>query len=269
MRTQTNFIDYKNHRIAYTIIGSGNQFIIAFHGVLLEKSAYDFLENLGDEYTILAFDLPFHGETEWQEPYILTPDLIAVFQLLKEQYQLERVHLLGYSIGARWVHVLIEHFAAMISSVVYVAPDSVMDNKFYSFATGNIIGKPIFKLMTHRTRWLHNLINTGERIKIIPPKQAKFIRTATGSEEKSKLIYKIWKGYATLDFNIAHVISNVNNLHIPTLLVIGLYDTIIKREHVQPLINSVKNIKVVTLEQTHHLLTPLLIPTLQQFYHEI
>lgn len=266
IRLMSHFITYQQHKIAYTLFGSGRQYIFAFHGVLLQKEAFSFMQHLDGDYTVIAVDLPFHGATVWQKNHVNNEDVVAIFQRFIEQLNITSCHLFGYSIGARLVHILLEAFPSIINSVVYAAPDGVTTNKFYKFATSSVIGKPIFKLMTHRVKTLHRAINMGVQFKMIPPKNAKFIKTATGSAEKSMSIYKIWNGYAYLQYNIPHVIQVLTEHQISVLMVLGKYDEIIRKQDVAPFIQDIPHLQLVELSQTHHLLTPEIIPTLQTFY---
>ena len=61
---QEGKVVYKNNIIAYKKYGTGDRILLAF--MVLDKAAYRWgiLEPyLGNKFTLIAFDLPFHGDT--------------------------------------------------------------------------------------------------------------------------------------------------------------------------------------------------------------
>ena len=64
----TEYIPWGSSRIAYTRWGTGGKLLFCLHGYGETGAGFAFLETaLGDEYTILAIDMPFHGGTDWKE----------------------------------------------------------------------------------------------------------------------------------------------------------------------------------------------------------
>ena len=52
----------------YQKFGNGKQIMLAFHGFGQESSVYKCLADVLTEYTFYAFDLFFHGKSQWDFP---------------------------------------------------------------------------------------------------------------------------------------------------------------------------------------------------------
>ena len=64
---------YKNSQVSYYRFGTGPQAAICFHGYGEDGKSYAFLEKyLGDRFSFYGIELPFHGDTDWQEGLLFT-----------------------------------------------------------------------------------------------------------------------------------------------------------------------------------------------------
>ena len=105
---KTSYIRYKQSDIAFATAGNGEKILCCFHGFGETGRSFTHLTHeVGKIYTIIAVDLPFHGETRWNEGLLMQPadltnilDLIfAALYIMPEKKQ--RYSLLGYSLGGR------------------------------------------------------------------------------------------------------------------------------------------------------------------------
>lgn len=261
-------ISYGPHTVTYKVIGNGAQYILAFHGALLDKDAFDVLSELGDDFTIIALDLPYHGETNWKHEIVTPHDIKVIIYDLLTKFHLEKIHLIGYSIGAKWLNWMVQHYAEKILSVIYLAPDGIKEDKIYQLATNNFIGKSVFKRVTHSNQLLLCLINIINGIGLLPNAKYKYLKKIVSNTTMTRQIYHVWTSFAPLKSNIDLVISKINNFKIPTLLIYGTHDTIINPEKLEPLIRGVQHLKLISLPKAHHILTAELVSTLKIFYEE-
>ncbi|GIN73132.1 putative 2-succinyl-6-hydroxy-2,4-cyclohexadiene-1-carboxylate synthase [Bacillus sp. J14TS2] len=98
MKIHVNGVDY-----FYTIQGSGPPLLL-LHGFTGDHSTWtDFVQSMQDDYTLFSLDLLGHGKASIPadppryEIKQLANDLAAILEKLK----LEKVHVLGYSMGGR------------------------------------------------------------------------------------------------------------------------------------------------------------------------
>jgi pimeloyl-ACP methyl ester carboxylesterase len=74
------FFSFGSSRIHYFQWGRGEKILLCFHGYGESAASFGFLsEALGQDFTILAIDLPYHGETQWRGGLYLDPrDLLEI-----------------------------------------------------------------------------------------------------------------------------------------------------------------------------------------------
>ena len=74
----SGYCSYRSSRIHYCRWGSGGRLLLCFHGYGENTDSFSLFEAvLGEEYTILAIDMPFHGLTEWKEGTQFLPGELA------------------------------------------------------------------------------------------------------------------------------------------------------------------------------------------------
>src|ERR1700744_3326350 len=140
------FIAFRSSRFHYSCWGTGSRILFAFHGYGESSESFAFLaEALGRDFTIVAMDLPFHGETEWKEAELFFDpgDLPALLEAIAEGLpgRQQGWWLMGYSMGGRIALQLLELAAPRIERLVLLAPDGLVVNPWYWLAPRNHGGK--------------------------------------------------------------------------------------------------------------------------------
>ena len=82
---ESHFIRWRSSTIHYNRLGHGSEWLFCFHGYGEQGSSFDLFEELlGDAYSLIAIDLPFHGQTDWQEGLSFpVVDLIQIIDQIK------------------------------------------------------------------------------------------------------------------------------------------------------------------------------------------
>ncbi len=142
----THFITYRNSTIAYRRTGSGKEWLFCFHGYGYDGLSFDIFSSLlHKRYTIIAIDLPFHGQTNWQEGLLFEPEaLVSIIHSIKSPDL--KMSLLGYSMGGRVVMQLAQLVPEEINKIVLVAPDGFHKNKWQWLSTQTLAGNRLFAL---------------------------------------------------------------------------------------------------------------------------
>ena len=143
------FLTYKKSRVSWYYFGSGVQSVICFHGYGEKGSYFSFLEKYsGKQFCFIAIDLPFHGETEWNEGLDFTwedlRDIISEITNDKNQISNNKITLLGFSLGGRIGLSLYQAIPDRIKKVVLLAPDGLKVNFWYWLSTQTLIGNKLF-----------------------------------------------------------------------------------------------------------------------------
>ena len=105
--------------------GSGKAVILALHGFGRNGARMERLGvHLGNEFTMLAPDLPYHGKTEWYTDRYDVADMTNMLQQLLDRYAQQPVYLLGHSLGGRYLSSCLRGLRhANIQDIALVAPD--------------------------------------------------------------------------------------------------------------------------------------------------
>src|SRR5690606_2199861 len=98
-------LPYLQSEFSGVTAGSGDELLICFHGFGESASRFTCMEPaLGNMFTIVALDMPFHGHTTWSEGRdVEQEDLEALIKKILERFGKQRFSLMGYSMGGRLV----------------------------------------------------------------------------------------------------------------------------------------------------------------------
>lgn len=106
--------------------GTGPELLIALHGFSNQARMFRELANsLHQRYTLVAPDLPFHGQTNWQKDHFSKTDLLEIMAQILEREQQTQCTLLGFSFGARLAQGLSTAMGGRVSRLVLLSPDGV------------------------------------------------------------------------------------------------------------------------------------------------
>jgi pimeloyl-ACP methyl ester carboxylesterase len=227
---QKHFLLYKKSTIHYSRFGTGSRLALCFHGYGESEKVFHFLEKeAGNHYTFLAIDLPFHGQTVWNEGLLFTPlDLQQIVAaIIKEAGTSGTITLLGYSLGGRIALRLYQSSPESIDQLVLLAPDGLTVNPWYWFATQTWLGNRCFKLTMHKPGWFFGLLQLGKKLGWVNSSVFKFVQHAIGDAAIRKLLYERWTALRKIRPCLPHIKKQLQQQHTIVRLVYGKHDRII------------------------------------------
>jgi pimeloyl-ACP methyl ester carboxylesterase len=237
---QSSFISYRSSVIHYVRMGEGSRLVLCFHGYGEEGTAYSFLEKYNrQDFTFYAIDLPFHGQTEWNEGLLFTHlDLQQIIEeilaqgnskLLAEpcgKTKNSKLSLLGFSLGARIALSLYQSQPARIEKLVLLAPDGLKINFWYWLATQTWPGNRFFALTMKHPGWFFGFLKLLNRLKLVNISIFKFINYYIGDKEVRRLLYARWTTLRKLKPNLQRIRSFISDNKTPVRLIYGQHDRI-------------------------------------------
>src|SRR5512138_3675541 len=120
-------VTYRNSSVACYKFGFGEKLVFCFHGYGEDGNSFSFLEKYaGAQYSFIAFDLPFHGNTQWHDEEFTTADLVNIIRQLvgaDVNHHTKKISLLGFSLGGRVALSLYQSMPSEIDKIVLLAPD--------------------------------------------------------------------------------------------------------------------------------------------------
>jgi len=257
---QSSFITYKNSSIHYCLYGSGQKLLFCFHGYGEDAESFACLEEkLGSDYTLIAIDMPFHGETIWKEGLNFEPlELVEIIRQITgklfNQSTNQLINLLGYSMGGRIALHLLQLIPGVITRAVLVAPDGLHKSLWYSFSTQTYIGNKVFKHAMYKPARLFWLLKQGERFKLAHPSIIKVAHYYLDDAEERIKLYERWTTMRRFKPNPGLLKKIIARYNIPVRFLFGKHDGIIVSGRSDILRDDARNVQVHVIEAGHRLM---------------
>jgi pimeloyl-ACP methyl ester carboxylesterase len=256
------FIPFRSSRFHYCSWGTGDQLLFAFHGYGESAASFAFLADaLGREFTIIALDMPFHGQTEWREPRLFFDprDLVALLEAIAVEFpgREQGWWLLGYSMGGRVAMQVLELVQVRVERLVLLAPDGLHVNPWYRLATRTRLGNRFFRWTMKKPGWLFILLNTGNRLGLVNPSLFKFAAHYIDDDAVRRTLYARWTVMRGFRPRLRDVAGTIREFQIPVVLLYGSYDRIIRPRRGERFLRRIEpNGRLTVLPAGHAILQP-------------
>lgn len=224
---QEKILSYRNSQISYHKYGNGPDILLCFHGYGEQASAFNFLpKHIGNQYTVYAISLPFHGHTQWKEGLLFTgADLLAIVDSLLGKDQ--SFTILGFSLGGRVALSLYQLIPARIQKMVLLAPDGLKVNGWYWLATQTRPGNQFFNFTMRHPGWFLWILHAMKKMRMINTSIYKFVDHYIGSKQIREELYTRWTTFRRLKPDLKKIRQLVLAHQTPFRLVYGRHDRII------------------------------------------
>lgn len=241
--------------------------VICFHGYGELGDHFRILDQEDlSPYSLYCIDLPHHGRTVWKDGNaFLRDDLLQVRQLVTSHHQREfaasghdgRYALMGYSLGGRVAMRLFQSDPSRVHRLVLLAPDGLSSSFWYWFCTSTILGNKIFHYSMHRSLWFLKFLRQLKKTKLINKNKLKFITDYVEHPNSRRLVYHRWRTLRKLVPSASSVKSRLREHHVPTRVLFGKFDRIIKPSTGKSFARAVRSNGAYTeLNCGHQLLLP-------------
>jgi pimeloyl-ACP methyl ester carboxylesterase len=240
--------------------------MLAFHGFSENGTSFLALEpSLGKKFTVYAFDIPYHGETVWNEPsHFTTGDLINIMNLFITEIGIQRFSVLGFSMGGKCALYLIKSFPRQIVELWLLASDGIKTNKVYNVAVYPRWGRELFKTTIRHPGWFFFMIKLLHRLRILSPWLLKFTYNHMDTVEKRQRLYNTWISMAEFNPDIQIVKNRIIENNIRVCLFFGRRDEVIRPEVGISFAEGLANCKLTILERGHYFIDSKLNPFIEE-----
>jgi pimeloyl-ACP methyl ester carboxylesterase len=224
--TEPLIVSYKNSQVSYHRFGKGDQQVICFHGYGEDSNSFSFLEKYaGEKFTFIAIDMPFHGNTEWDEADFATTDLTSIVKNIVKQNL--KLTLMGFSLGGRIALSLYQAMPSEIDRLLLLAPDGLKINFWYWLATQTFLGKGLFSFTMKHPGWFFGFLKFINLLGLVNRSIFKFVNYYIGDEKVRKQLYQRWISLRKLKPGVRQIKNLISKNHIQVRLIYGKYDRII------------------------------------------
>ena len=211
--------------VAWRRFGQGPEAVVCFHGYGESSRSFAFLDkHAGNQYSFYTIDLPYHGDTVWNESAFSESDLLEIIDRICPS---TRFTVLGFSLGGRVGLSLFETRPANINRVVLLAPDGLKVNFWYWLATQTMAGKSLFRFTMKNPGWFFGLLRLFNFFGIVNASVFKFVRYYIGDPPLRELLYHRWISLRKLRPDLNQVKRLATEFKTPFTLVYGKHDRII------------------------------------------
>lgn len=233
--------------------GTGSKLLLAFHGYAESASTFHlFGQYLGKEYTILAFGLPHHGASTWKEDMPFTiHHLSALVRSVKTTYNVNKISVMGYSIGGRICLSMVAAMPETIDKVLLMGADGLAVNGNYYLLTRTRIGKFLFKWFLRNPKASMRMNNALRNLRLISAARHKLVAHSLRTEEQRKLLLQVWPGLSSLLPKPRKVKAIIAQYRVPIVIYMGAYDKLLPPKLSIRFAQGLDTVKVFILKKGH------------------
>jgi pimeloyl-ACP methyl ester carboxylesterase len=228
-----NPIQYSRHTLnntkssfSYLLFGSGKKLLIALPGYANEADLFlKIAPALSGEFTVIALDLPWHGETKIINKDFNKADFIAILKDIIALFpELQAVELMGYSYGGRLSLGVFE--SLNISRLWLIAADGLEARRGYNFFPVSL-RKALSRFVSRPDLFL-NLLSALHKLGLVPKYTHRFMTHHLGDKKNRKRLMGTWIFTADFVSSQKSLMQTLNEKKTPVVLIYGREDKIIQ-----------------------------------------
>ncbi|MFI5154927.1 MAG: alpha/beta hydrolase [Chitinophagales bacterium] len=227
-------IPYKRSLIHYQKSGIGPRPLFCFHGYGESGDSFALLAPyLHETYTLIAIDLPFHGQTLWEEGLNCLPaEMLEIIDRIGNQEDLlpSRITIAGYSMGGRVALSLLEIIPEKIERLILLAPDGLKMNGWYWLATHTFLGNRLFRFTMAYPAWFLGSLRLLGRIKGVNQSIHKFAISYLEDRQMRNDLYDCWITMRAFKPSSKEIKRLIVKYKILVDLIYGRFDRMIRYE---------------------------------------
>ena len=208
---------------------SGLPWVVFIHGFGQDFQAFNpIYEVLEGKYSFLALHIFFHGESDIDSDIPLElSDWQTIVEKLFVSLHIEKAHWIGFSMGGKFTLISLQLMPHLFSEVTVLAPDGIVMNPWYRFATQNFIGRFCLRVLLLYIPFLRFLVLAFSKIGLIKSSLGRFTEHQLSSPEKRELVLNVWIRFRKIWPSEKIWRQHIKDLKIPVGIVLGKYDSII------------------------------------------
>lgn len=255
-QTQPGFLSHGNHQLRCLKMGQGKKVILAFHGFGEEAISFEPLAKmLTKDYTVIAFDFPGKSSDLWIGKNKPDCKIMSYFiHRICEEFKVEKITLMGYSMGARPALCLMGYLSEKVEKLVLLAPDGLKRNIWYYLATHNFYGRLLLKqILKQPEKWmkyLEKLVN----LNLVNKRWQQLAMNTLKDVDAREKIFVDWSFTRNFIPNKRFIIKKIRKKKIPLLLFMGAKDLIFPPEEGKQFIQGLPFAELHVLECGHHIM---------------
>ena len=252
---QSFFLEHNGAKIHCLRFGEGPHLLIALHGYGDRARLFAILEGaLTARYTVVAFDLPFHGQTAWPHRTFTKADTLAIVRQIMEREGKARLSLMGYSFGARVSQAMLPDLLPQLDKLYLLAPDGIRTKGMSAAVRTPMWARTLFFHLLKKPQWFLRLLELGRSLRIVPPLILHFLSFNLTRPERFQRAFGCW--FALDSFYLPrHRIKAIwRESGLPVDIYFGTKDEMIHYKTVKKMVEGVRNVRIFRMNAGHRLI---------------
>lgn len=251
---QSFYIDHGDARIHCLQFGQGDRLLIALHGFGDRARLFAILEKaLAERYTVVAFDLPFHGQTEWTERSFTKNDLLGIIRQILTRQNKERFCLMGFSFGARLAQAMLPDMLPQLDKLYLLSPDGIQTKGMSAaMRTPMWVRQFLFRILK-KPAWFLRLLELGRRLQVVPPLVLHFLSFNLTRPERFDRTFGCWLALDSFYLRRRHIKALWKSSGLPVDIYFGTKDEMIHYKTVKKMVEGIPNVRLFLMDEGHRL----------------
>ncbi|TNE58352.1 MAG: alpha/beta hydrolase [Bacteroidetes bacterium] len=252
---QSFYLDHREASIHCLRFGQGPRLLIALHGFGDRARLFAILEEaLAPRYTVVAVDLPFHGQTEWPYQTFSKQDILEIVRKIMEREGKDRLCLMGYSFGARLVQAMLPDLLPQLDKLYLLAPDGIRTKGMpLAVRTPMWARRLLFRLL-QPPDWFLFLVDTGRRLGVVPPLISGFLAFNLKRPERFRRTFGCWLSLRSFYLRRRRIKAIWRESGLPVDIYFGTKDEMIRYKTVKKMVEGVRNVRIYLMDAGHRLI---------------
>ncbi len=249
----------------------GPQLLLAFHGYSNNSSIFSGLaQKMLPQFTTVALDLPGHGSTDWDEKETLDgPELRKIVTDLCAEHGVEKLSLLGFSLGGRVALGTLRAVPEKIQSVTLLAPDGLKTHPLLAYTNDSRAGIFLLDDVHKNPARYGKLLASLRRRNVLTENLYQFFNYHLSQTAYNTMLRTSWQALRKLYPKPAQLRKVFAQYDIPVHLLMGIHDPVIPLRNGEYFAGLFpRNVTLHKIRKGHRLMTddvyPEIVKTLLQ-----
>ncbi len=249
------YLEYNDAKVHCLRFGQGPRLLVALHGFGDRARLFAILEEaLKERYTVVAIDLPFHGQTAWQGNTFTKPDILHVIRQIMVREGKERLSLMGYSFGARLVQAMLPELLPQLDKLYLLAPDGIQTKGMpLAVRTPIWVRRFLFRIL-RKPKWFLQLPDLGRRMQLVPPLILHFLSFNLTRPQRFQRTFACWFAMDSFYLRRRNIKAIWRETGLPVDIYFGTKDEMIRYKTIKKMVENVPNVRIYLMDAGHRLI---------------
>jgi pimeloyl-ACP methyl ester carboxylesterase len=249
---------YQNNSISYLRFGTGDQLLFCFHG-FGDRAViwYNLEKKLGKQFTLIAIDMPFHGQTDWQGEKMQMADFHWIINELLRIENAQRFSLAGFSFGVRIVQQLLFSHAEQIDNLFLFAPDGMGTKGLTNATLLPVFARRAVCFLLKKPKKIIQLVNWLHQKKWVGQPVYWFFSQNINDRQRRERIFFYWLSLDDFEVKLSLFKEKLQETQVPTQVFLGKNDEITPLSIGTYLTADAPNVQLHIVESGHQIMAHL------------